>query len=130
MERGSDQHGPRVDEALERETSSIERGSPTDSRAEEGRQQEAPADREPVPDSHLSDAGTAPGESLGRDREEASREIARSLDPSVFPADRERLIEAAVAGHAREPVVEALRGLPSGITYEGSEDVVERVLGA
>lgn len=87
MERGSDQHGPRIDEALERATSSMERGSPTDSRAEEGRQQEA-------------------------------------------PADRERLVEAAVAGHAREPVVEALRRLPSGITYQGTEGVVDRVLGA
>ena len=39
MDRGSDKHNPRVDEELEKETQAIHKGEPTESRAEEFRQQ-------------------------------------------------------------------------------------------
>ena len=41
MERGSDKHGPRLDEEIHAETEPLERGEPTDARAEEFRQPEA-----------------------------------------------------------------------------------------
>lgn len=41
MERGSDKHGPRLDEELHTETEPLERGQPTDARAQEFRQPEA-----------------------------------------------------------------------------------------
>jgi CBS domain-containing protein len=41
MERGSDKHGPRLDEELHAETEPLERGEPTDARAEAFRQPEA-----------------------------------------------------------------------------------------
>ncbi|MFL5796948.1 MAG: hypothetical protein ACJ77A_03325 [Actinomycetota bacterium] len=46
MDRGSDKHNPRVDEELEKETQAIHRGEPTESRAEEFRQQEGPGGRD------------------------------------------------------------------------------------
>jgi CBS domain-containing protein len=41
MERGSDKHGPRLDDELHAETEPLERGQPTDARAEGFRQPEA-----------------------------------------------------------------------------------------
>ena len=50
MERGSDKHSPMLDEALKHDTASLTGGSPTESRSEEFREQEGPADGEPTPD--------------------------------------------------------------------------------
>ena len=46
MERGSDKHSPRLDEEMEKETQSIQRGAPVDSRVEEFRQTEETATEE------------------------------------------------------------------------------------
>jgi hypothetical protein len=89
-ERGSDKSGPRVDEELKRQTEAMERGAPVPSRADEGREAEGPADDEPAPDVRLTgDRGLTPEGSLGPDELEERSEIARHLDPSVFPARRE-----------------------------------------
>jgi hypothetical protein len=40
MERGSDMHGPRIDEELDEETQGLQRGEPSESRAEEKRKVE------------------------------------------------------------------------------------------
>ena len=53
MERGSDKHSPKVDEALKGDTASLERGEPIEARSEESRQQEPPADGEPTPEPRL-----------------------------------------------------------------------------
>ena len=45
MERGSDKHGPRLDEEMEREVQSIEKGAPVPSRVEPHREVE-PVDEE------------------------------------------------------------------------------------
>jgi hypothetical protein len=122
MGRGSDKHGPRLDDSLRDETESMEQGSPSDSRAREERQQESPDDREPVPDSRVGSVEAALRE-LGNDDIEARRELARSLEPSRFPADREALLGEARAAHAREPVIEVLEGLPPGLTFESFEEI-------
>ena len=44
MERGSDKHGPRVDEELDHETRSLRQGAPVESRVEEHREQEGPGE--------------------------------------------------------------------------------------
>ena len=54
VERGSDRHGPRLDEELQRETRSLEQGAPVEARVEEAREQEGPADGEPTPDARLA----------------------------------------------------------------------------
>jgi mannose-6-phosphate isomerase-like protein (cupin superfamily) len=49
MERGSDKHGPRMDDALEKQVEGLERGSPTGSRTDEFRQEETAEPEEAEP---------------------------------------------------------------------------------
>ena len=125
MRRETTKHGPRLDEALARETRSLEQGAPIESRVEENREQEGPGDFEPD-----VDARTAPPGALGADDVEARRELSRHLRPSVFPADRERLVAEAVGEHAPVPVVEALHGLRPGIEYATVHEVWSALHGA
>jgi hypothetical protein len=46
MERGSDRHGPRLDEEQKREVEGLERGAPTSPRVEEHRMTEDPGGEE------------------------------------------------------------------------------------
>ncbi|HJU02304.1 MAG TPA: DUF2795 domain-containing protein [Actinomycetes bacterium] len=120
MERGSDKHSPRVDEALDHETQSLQRGAPIESRVEEFREGEGPGDDQPTPEPRLSEGRTG---SLDLDDAEARSEIARYLDPSAFPADREGLVANAESNNAPEAVRERLQALPAGRTYEAMPDV-------
>ena len=122
MERGSDKHSPRIDEALDRDTRSLQQGAPVESRVEEFREQEGPGDDQPTPDSRLS-GGRATAASLDLDDAEARADIARFLTPSVFPADREALLADAESNHATEVVLERLQALPGGREYENVQDV-------
>src|SRR5947207_14098271 len=97
MERGSAQHGPRIDDALSEASEPIARGAPVDPRVEEHREQE---DTEGV-------AGTLAGrdahdlvEAPDPDEVRARSELARHLRPHVFPARRDEINESAVAEHA------------------------------
>ncbi|MGH2814457.1 MAG: DUF2795 domain-containing protein [Actinomycetota bacterium] len=119
MERGSDKHSPRVDEELDHETRSLQQGAPIESRVEEFREQEGPGEDQPVPQPHLTEA-TA---SLDLDDAEARSDIARYLDPSAFPADRDGLLDNAEANNAPQVVLERLQALPGGRTYERLPDV-------
>lgn len=122
-ERGSDKHGPRVDEELEQELRPMEQGGPADARAEEGRQQEAPGDFEPTPDSRVGHRGASPLLEISDDPAEARREVARALDPSIFPADRTAVLRSATDNHARAPVIQALEALPLEGTYKNVEEL-------
>jgi hypothetical protein len=53
MERGSDKHSSRVDDEMEKETSSVTHGSPVESRADEARMKEPPGDEEPMPEDRI-----------------------------------------------------------------------------
>lgn len=61
MERRSDKHSPRADEELQKETLSLEQGSPNEARAEEFREQEGPGEGEPVPGPFVERQPKAPG---------------------------------------------------------------------
>jgi hypothetical protein len=119
LERGSDKHSPRVDEELDHETRSLQQGAPLESRVEEFREQEGPGEDQPTPEPHLAE----PTASLDLDDAEARSDIARYLDPSAFPADRDGLVENAEANNAPEVVLERLQALPAGRTYERLPDV-------
>jgi Protein of unknown function (DUF2795) len=119
LERGSDKHSPRVDEQLDHETRSLQQGAPIESRVEEHREQEGPGEDQPTPEPHLTEATG----SLDLDDAEARSEIARYLDPSAFPADRDGLVANAEANNAPEVVLERLRALPAGRTYDAMPDV-------
>jgi hypothetical protein len=120
LERGSDKHSPRVDEELDHETRSLQQGAPIESRVEEFREQEGPGEDQPTPEPRLSEGQTG---SLDLDDAEARSDIARYLDPSAFPADREGLVANAEANNAPEAVLERLQALPAGRTYEAMPDV-------
>jgi hypothetical protein len=131
IDRGSDKSGPRIDEERARETESLERGSPVPSRAEEFREVEGAGDDEPAPDARLSgDRGMVPDDQLGPDELEARSEIARHLDPSVFPADREGLLQTAVDNNAPASVMDRLADLPEDVIFENVQMVWESLGGS
>jgi Protein of unknown function (DUF2795) len=121
-ERGSDKHGPRLDEDLHQDTRSLEQGAPVEARVEEAREQEGPADDQPNPDARLA-GGRATSASLDLDDAEARADLARFLTPSVFPADRDALLADAAGNHAPTVVLERLQALPADRTYENVQDV-------
>ncbi len=121
MERRSDKHAPRADEDLVHEVEPLERGAPVEPRVEEFREQEGAADDQPVPDARL--AGGRSAGPMDADELEARSELARSLEPSAFPADRQALLDSARRNHARQPVLERLARLPEGQTFENVEAV-------
>lgn len=120
MERG-DRHGPRIDDELARETEPLERGAPVEPRVEEFREQEGSADDEPETDARL--VGGRSGGSMDADELEARSELARSISPSVFPAERDTLLDNAVRNHATQPVLDRLARLPAGRAFENPEAV-------
>jgi Protein of unknown function (DUF2795) len=122
MERGSDTHGPIMDDELRRRTESLERGAPVESRSEEEREEAAPADGEPVADQRLQG-----GRPAGLDDAEARSELARFVQPSAFPADREALLRSANETGAPEPILRAIRSLPESTVYENVQAVWEHL---
>ena len=114
MERGSDKHSPRLDEALDSEVASLRRGSPVEARAEPSREKEGPADGEPTPDALLRRIDE-PGSAPGHDEVEGRAELARQLKPSVFPARPLELAEALREDNGSESLVSAVAGLPDRV---------------
>jgi hypothetical protein len=129
MERSSDKHAPRLDDELKQELRSILQGSPVEARANESREQEGPADGEPTPDALLTGGRTpATPDALSHDEVEARTELARHLQPSIFPADRETLIASARRSGAGDELVDQLGNLPDG-TFDHLEAVWEALGG-
>jgi hypothetical protein len=122
LERGSDRHSPRVDEQLDHETRSLQQGAPVESRVEEHREQEGPGEGQPTPGARLS-GGRATAASLDLDDAETRAGIARFLNPSTFPADREALLADAEGNQAPAEVLERLEALPAGRAYENVQEV-------
>jgi hypothetical protein len=121
-------HGPRKDEQLSHDVAGEVQGGHR-TRAEEWREPEPadeqgrPGERNTVPEDLR---GTPPG-MTNADVEERS-EIARFLDPSALPADRDALVASAESNQAPGPVLDRLRSLPSGRQYENMQ-AVARALG-
>ena len=129
MERGSDKHATRLDENLKTDTRSMVRGAPVEARSSEGREQEGPAEDERTPDSRLVGGRVAGDGSQPTDEElEARAEIARHLDPSVFPARPGELVATAEDNHAPAWIRDLLGKLPDGL-YDNTEAVWEALGG-
>ena len=131
MERGSDKHSPMLDEALKHETASLVGGNPAESRSDESREQEGPADGEPTPDSRIHggrDGGEIPGVGLTVDDIEGRSELARFLEHRQFPARPEELAAHAEERHAPDSVVDQLRQAPDRV-YENVAEVWEALGG-
>jgi Protein of unknown function (DUF2795) len=118
-DRGSDKHGSRIDEEMKHETRGLEQGAPVEPRAEESRQQEPAAEGEMAPDARPDVETLA----------EARAELARHLEPSVFPAAKESLLESASSQGAPNAVIGTLQRLPDGKTFRTFEEVWEALGG-
>jgi Protein of unknown function (DUF2795) len=124
----STKHSPRLDEELEHETQGMLRAERA-TRAEEWREVEPVAEGDP--DLTADPQGTLVGGTpVGMDADAVVRraELARWLDRADFPSDGPALVEAALDHRAPDAVVDELRRLPEGETYERVGDVV-RALG-
>jgi hypothetical protein len=121
LERGSDKHGPRVDEALQRDVRPLEQGAPVEPRVEEFREQEPAADGEPEAEAVLAGGRTAAA--MDPAEVDARSELARSISPSVFPADRAALLDSARQNQAGQLVLDRLARLPEGQTFENVQAV-------
>jgi hypothetical protein len=122
VQRDTDKHAPRLDEHMVQETESLERGAPVESRVEESREQEPAGEDQPSPDSRLA-GGRATAASLDADEAEARSQLAASLSPSVFPADREALLASAGDNNAPDTVMGQLGRLPAGEVFENVQAV-------
>ena len=124
----STKHSPRVDEELEHEVQGMLKAERA-TRAEEWREVEPQAEGDPDIDS--SPEGTLVGGvpvGMTEDAVVARTELARWLDRADFPSDGPALVEAALDHRAPDAVVDELRRLREGQTYERIGDVV-RALG-
>jgi uncharacterized protein DUF2795 len=127
-ERGSTQHGRRLDDEMASEVEALVR-SGRESRADDGRMHEPPADDEPLADARLTGTEHAADGVLDLDEVEARSLLAASLRPSVFPADRESLLAVADEQHAPDNVIAALASLPDGIRFVTVQQVWEALGG-
>ena len=124
MERGSVQHGSRLDDEMAEEVAPLTHGAPLESRSREDLEAEPPADGEPTPDALITTAPdpTAPLP-LSHDELELRSEIARHLRPSAFPAARDDLLLVADEERASDEVLRLLASLPRDIEFHQVSDV-------
>ncbi len=129
MERGSDKHSARMDDALEAEV----RGMMTagrETRAEDWNSAEPSGEDQPdvdrAPDTTL--AGGVPAGMTGGDIELRS-EIASSLGKECWPATADELLLKAAATNATEQVLNRLRDLPPSRSYLNMQDVWSELSG-
>ena len=118
MERASDKHSPRLDDAMAADTRSMTQGAPIEARDGDERLQEGGEAPEAV-----ADRGVRLDELDGRS------ELARHLRPSAFPADRQALLAVARDENAPGAVLDALRVLPEGVGFANVEAVWEALGG-
>lgn len=120
-QRRSDKHNPRIDKELASRSGSITRGAPVESRSRDDLRQEDPGEV------YAADAALEPGVPPGMtpDDVEIRSQLAQSLRPAAFPANREDLVEVARAEHASSGMVAALQQLPGDRTYGVLEEVAE-----
>jgi uncharacterized protein DUF2795 len=107
MERET-KRGPRMDEQLKKEAGSIPADGAVEGR-EEYHRTEGPTDEDLV-DAEASRAN--PGAGLSQDEVELRSDIARFLQPSVFPATPDALLKSAEDSHAPDAITGLLKRLP------------------
>ncbi len=118
MDRESNKHSPRVDDALAHDVESLTHGSAEESRAQEGRLQEDPA----VGPGRRFD-GAVPGMDLTDAEVEKRAELSRHLAAAQFPARRDELLAAAADAHAPDDVMQILDQLPDDEAFETVQSV-------
>ena len=129
MERGSDKHSARMDDALEAEV----RGMMTAGRETRGEDwNSAEPSGEDQPDVDRSPDGTMAGgvpDGMTEQDIESRSEIATALGKEIWPADAETLLVKAAETNATERVLDELRRLPGGRQYENMQEVWSELSG-
>ncbi len=123
MERGSDKHGFRLDDAMAAETEGLRRGGHS-THAQEWKDPEPSG--EDQPDADLAPDGTLEGgvpDGMTAADVEGRSELATFLGAGVFPANRVTLEERAEDQNAPVRVLEELRRLPDGREYANVAEV-------
>ena len=121
MERGSDTHSARMDDALKHDVEGLIRtghDSREDWNSPEPSGEDQP-DVDMVPDGTL--AGGVPDGMTEQDVETRS-EIAGYLGRSVWPAVGQRLLEVAEGNEAPDRILDLLRQLPAGREYANVQE--------
>ena len=122
MERGSNKHSARMDDALDHEVEGLMR-SGHDNRADWNSPEPSGEDQ---PDVDLVPDGTLAGgvpDGMTEEDVEARSELATYLGKSVYPAVSAVLIETAEGNDAPDAVLARLRALPAGREYVNVQDV-------
>lgn len=123
MERTTSKHGPRLDDALAKETQALTRAG-RESRAEEWHMAEPPGEGEPLADSRLTgDLRGGTPSAMPADEVEARAELASSLRPSAFPADAPTLLRLALEDDAPLWVVAVLERVDQVTRFETVGDL-------
>lgn len=125
MERTTDKHSSRIDDAMEHEVASLVDGRSGDARSRESRMAEPVAEGEPEIDHGArGDDHDDQGIGVRSDVADERAELARFVASAQWPATREQLLEAADRDHATDAVMEKLGGLPHGDRrYDNVQDV-------
>jgi Protein of unknown function (DUF2795) len=117
MERQSNKHSPRLDEAMKHEVAPLLAGEPQDSRADEARV------HEDAPNVVVSRGDPFPGgERLTLEELELRHDLARYIERHIFPAERDDIVASARRLHAPPEVIARLERLPRRF-YDGFPDV-------
>ena len=125
MERGSDKHGFRLDDAMASEVDGMMRAE-RDTRPESFRSMEPSGEDQPDVDRAPNETmqGALPDGLTRRDVELRS-ELATFLPPSTFPAVQTVLLEAAERNEAPDHLLDLLRRVPSGREYANVGEAYE-----
>ncbi len=129
MERGSDKHSPRQDDALAHEVEGMMRAGRS-TRAEEWR--DAEPSGEDQPDVDLVPGGTTTGgtpEGMTAEDVERRSALAQVLGRHLYPATREEIVSAAQQGQAPGAVMTDLARLPGDREYRNVQEVWEALGG-
>jgi len=128
MSEQTSKHGPMRDDELEHETRGLVQGGHS-THAEEWHDPGAPGEDQDMADRHIipEDRRGNPAGMTSDDIDQRT-DIAQVLGTHAFPADRDGLLAVAEENEATDTVLDQLRSLPTGRTFENVQDVA-RALG-
>jgi hypothetical protein len=129
VERGSDLHSPRLDDAQKHEVEGLVRAGRS-THAEEWKDPEPSGEDQPDIDRAPNDTlvGGTP-EGMTNADVEGRAELASHLGHTGWPMVREQIIGKLVDDQAPDALVDMVRGLPSGRTFENVNEVWETLGG-
>lgn len=122
----SDKHNPRIDEQLAHDQQSFLKGAPVDSRVQEQRREsDGPLPGQPSAATQVPGREQGTSEGLDSFEVDLRSELATYLDGSIFPADRQQLLDDARSHNAPRQVINLIDRLPSGEQYDRVQAVWE-----